>query len=90
MYTIVLVPKFLSNWKFSGSERPCINTQEAENHEPYLSSYKKTHNVHEYILSDNISNDAYSSQKHHYTNNGHVACDMLLPRKIYFLIPIGG
>lgn len=61
MYVIVLVPRFLSDWKFSESEKPFISTQEAENHEPYLNSYKNMHGAHEYILSDSIANDAYSS-----------------------------
>lgn len=29
------------------------------------------------IISDNIANDAYSSQKHHCKSNGHV-CDLAL------------
>ena len=40
---------------------PFISTQEPENHEPYLNSYKNMHSAHEYILSDSIANDAYSS-----------------------------
>lgn len=27
--------------------------------------------------------------KNYYKNNEHIACDLLLPRKIYFPLPIG-